>query len=94
MSWLTDNLLFDVIVVVATLQYATSRTKSQLVDDMNNDNHCSLDSIGTKERKENKNNKSFHTDHLITTKRVFLLSSQYRLLYFKTIPQNILKTIF
>ena len=71
MWWLTDNFLFDVTVVVATLQSATSRTKSNWLMTWTMKNQFFLGSIWTKERKEEHNNKSFHTDHLITTKSVF-----------------------
>ena len=57
MSWLTDKFLFDVTVLVTSLQSATPRRRSQLANDMNHGNHLSLDFIGTKEGKEKQNKK-------------------------------------
>ena len=88
MSWPNDKFLFDFTVLLATLQSATSRGKSQLAQDKNHDNQFSLDSIGTKEGKENDKNKIFHNDQLIFTKRVDLPISQYRLLWSKKMPKN------
>ena len=63
-----DTYLFDVTVLVATLQPATQRGQSQLADNKNHENHFSLGSIGTKIGKQNHNNQNFHYDQLITTK--------------------------
>ena len=59
MSYSTDNFLFDVIVLVATLQSATPKQQSQLVDDKDSDNQFSISSTGTKE--ENGGQKTIKT---------------------------------
>ena len=60
-SWLTEYFLFDVLVLVATLQFMTSELQFQLADEEDNDNHFSIVSIETKEGKEKHNNKIFTT---------------------------------
>ena len=67
MSRLTDKSLFNVIVLVANLQSATSKRQSQLPDDKDHDNQFSFGSIGAKEEKERDNFKNFYDDQLITT---------------------------
>ena len=69
MSRLTDNFLFDVIVLVATLQSAISRGQSQLADNKENNYQFALGSMGTKEENEKHNKQNFLNNQLITTKR-------------------------
>ena len=70
MLWLTDNFLFDVTVLVATLQSPTSRGQFYLADDKNHDNQFSLDSARTKEGKERLNNEDVHTTQNFPTNRL------------------------
>ena len=52
MSWLNYKFLFDATVLVATLQFATSKGQSEMADDKNHENQFSLGLIGTKEGKK------------------------------------------
>ena len=79
MSWPNDFLLFDVLVLVPTLQSATSARQSQLVEDKDHDNQFSLGSIGKKEEEERDNYKSVYNGQLITTES----SLAFRLLNFR-----------
>ena len=92
MSWLTDIFLFDVMVLVATLQYATAKRQSQLANDKDNDNQFHLGSIVTKEGNETQ--QSNLSQRPVDYHKVLSPISEFRPLNFKTIAKNLLKTTF
>ena len=59
MPGVTNNFLFDAIVLVATLQSATSERQFLLADEKVNDNPSFLGSIGTKEGKRSTISETF-----------------------------------
>ena len=58
MSRLTDKFLFIVIVLVATLQFATSETQSQLADEKDHGNQFSAQ-LGQRKKKKGTTIKTF-----------------------------------
>ena len=88
MSGLTDKFLFDVIVLVATLQSATLERQFQLADERIYDNQFCLAQLGQRKKRGGDNFENFQKDQSNTWLKASSTITQYRHLNFNLIARK------